>query len=75
VLDNFPKLKICVAYRVNEKIINDFPASISTLEKCEPVYEELEGWMAPTSDIRFYSRLPLAARRYLKRLEELCAAR
>jgi adenylosuccinate synthase len=72
VLDNFPTLKICTAYKVDGKTIDDFPGNISLLEKCQPVYDEVEGWMAPTSDIRQYARLPLAARRYIKRLEEYC---
>jgi len=72
ILDIFPKLKICVAYKVNGKTITEFPSRITVLEKCQPVYEEMEGWMAPTSDIRRYADLPLAARRYIKRLEEIC---
>lgn len=73
ILDNFPKLKICVAYRLGEKTINDFPSSVAVLEKCQPVYEEMDGWMKPISDIRRYSLLPLQARRYVKRLEEICS--
>jgi adenylosuccinate synthase len=57
---------------VNRKTIDEFPSSIPVLEKCEPVYETLEGWMTPTSDIRQFGRLPFAARRYVKRLEEIC---
>jgi adenylosuccinate synthase len=72
VLDNFPLLKLCVAYQVDGKTINDFPSNIAVLNKCQPVYEEMEGWMTPTSGIRNYSSLPPAAQRYLKRLEDLC---
>jgi adenylosuccinate synthase len=73
VLDSFAKIKICIAYNLNGKIINEFPAQIDDLEKCQPVYEEIEGWEAPTGEIREYRRLPAPARRYIKRLEELCA--
>jgi adenylosuccinate synthase len=72
ILDIFPKLKICVAYKLNGKTITEFPSNISVLEKCQPVYEEMEGWMSPTCDIRRYGDLPLQARRYIKRLEEIC---
>jgi adenylosuccinate synthase len=72
VLDVFPKLKICVAYKLRGKTIEEFPGQIGELAECEPVYEEMDGWMTSTSDIREYGRLPLAARRYIKRLEELC---
>lgn len=71
VLDTLPALKICKAYSLGGKAIERFPAQIEVLEKCEPVYEELPGWLTPTSGIRRYRDLPLAARRYLRRLEEL----
>jgi adenylosuccinate synthase len=72
VLDSFPRLKVCVSYRVNGSTLNEFSSSIATLEKCQPVYEEMEGWMTPTSAIRQYNHLPQAAQRYLRKLEELC---
>jgi adenylosuccinate synthase len=72
ILDNLPKLKICVAYNMEGETINNFPSSVAVLEKCQPVYEEMDGWMRPIGDIRRYSLLPLQARRYIKRLEEIC---
>ncbi len=72
ILDAFASIKICTAYRLGGKTIDYFPADISELERCQPVYEELPGWTTPTSDIREYARLPLQARRYLKRLEGIC---
>jgi adenylosuccinate synthase len=72
ILGNFPKLKICVAYKVNGQTITEFPASIPVLEKCEPVYEEMSGWMTPTSHIREYSQIPVEAQKYIQRLEEIC---
>ena len=39
---------------MGDKIIKDFPASLEDLAKCEPIYEELEGW---TEDITRYERL------------------
>jgi adenylosuccinate synthase len=65
-------LKICIAYKVNGKTVTEFPGSIPTLEKCQPVYEEMDGWMTPTSHIREYGKLPSQARNYIKRLEEIC---
>jgi len=73
VLDTQPALKICTGYEVDGKKIDSFPASAATLEKCRPVYEELPGWQTPISDIRDFARLPLQARQYLSRLEELIA--
>ena len=71
VLDILPSLKICVGYKLDGKSIDYFPASATTLERCQPVYEELPGWQVPISDIRSYDQLPPQARQYLGRLEEL----
>ena len=71
ILDVLPSLKICVGYKLDGKTVDYFPGSVAALAKCQPIYEELPGWQAPTSDIRSYNRLPAEARQYIKRLEEL----
>ncbi len=73
VLDTLPAIKICTAYELNGEKIDNFPASTATLEKCRPVYEELPGWQTQISDIRDFEQLPLQARQFLSRLEELIA--
>jgi adenylosuccinate synthase len=60
-----------VAYKVGDKVVDRFPADVEALENCTPMYEELPGWKSPTSDIRDAKKLPLNARKYVKRLEEL----
>jgi len=35
------------------------------------VYEDIDGWNSPTRGITSYGDLPLNARKYLKRLEEI----
>jgi len=71
ILDSFPHLKICTGYELDGQTIDYFPSSVAALEKCQPIYEELPGWQTPTSDIREYEQLPVKARQYLTRLEEL----
>jgi adenylosuccinate synthase len=71
ILDILPSLKICVGYKLDGETIKDFPASVTALARCEPVYEELEGWQTSTSDIREYKQLPAEARKYIARIEEL----
>jgi adenylosuccinate synthase len=71
ILDELPTLKICVAYKLGRKKISEFPSSISDLGKCQPICEELPGWQTSTSHIRKYDELPLEARHYISRLEEL----
>lgn len=71
VLDTMPQLKICTNYKIDGQTITDFPASVAVLEKCRPVYEEMPGWQKPTGAILLFKDLPVNARRYIKRLEEL----
>jgi len=74
VLDALPRLKICIGYKLDGKTINYLPSNVAILERCQPVYEELPGWQAATSDIRQYEQLPAEARQYIARLEELISA-
>lgn len=71
ILGGLPSLKICTAYKSGDQVLKDFPAGIKALAACEPVYEELPGWTEDISKIERYEDLPEAARRYLKRIEEL----
>lgn len=70
ILDTLPTLKVCTGYKLDGKIIHYFPGSISILEKCEPVLEELPGWQTSTENIRNYEDLPPRAKDYVKLLEE-----
>ncbi|ANE35462.1 adenylosuccinate synthetase [Campylobacter iguaniorum] len=67
VLDGFEKVKICKAYKYKGESINYFPAD---LENVTPVYEEMDGWDS-ISGIKKYEDLPLNARKYIERIEEL----
>ncbi len=71
VLDNMPQIRICTEYKLDGKTVDHFPASILELERCQPVYEELPGWESRINDIRDFDGLPVNARKYLLRLEEL----
>lgn len=66
------KIKICVAYDKNGTIITDFPPTLEELAECTPVYEELDGWDEDISDIKEFDKLPVAAQKYIRRIEELC---
>lgn len=71
VLDEMKKIKVCTSYKYKGKIYKDFPADIDILENCEPIYEELDGWMQDTSSIIKYQDLPKNAKAYLSRLSKL----
>ena len=75
ILDTMPTLKVCTGYKSNGKLINFFPASIGVLSKCEPVYEEVPGWLTSTENVRNYQDLPAAAKNYVKCLEDLAGCK
>jgi adenylosuccinate synthase len=71
VLDRCETVKICTGYRYRGDVLTEFPEEETALKQVEPVYEELSGWMAPTSHAKHEGDLPAKARRYIERLEEL----
>ena len=71
VLTGLPTIRVCTAYRSGRKLLHHFPASLKVMESLEPVWEEFEGWREPVSGARSVADLPLNARRYMQRLEEL----
>jgi len=71
VLDGLERIDICTAYRCAGRTLTEFPSDITQLATCEPVYESLPGWSAPTKGVRRFAELPDAARRYVARLEEV----
>jgi adenylosuccinate synthase len=75
VLDGLEQISICTSYRVGGRTLTDFPSDVRQLAACEPVYESMPGWTAPTAGVREFDRLPEAARKYIARLEEVSGVR
>jgi adenylosuccinate synthase len=75
VLSGIPRVKLCVAYRVDGEEIRSFPQNASILERCEPEYEELPGWGVGDLEVDSYEALPRNARRYLATIEERLGVR
>lgn len=71
IFDGFASIKICTAYEFDNKVLESFPSNTATLEKCQPVYEELPSWQESTNEIRDFNKLPSEARHYIARLEQL----
>lgn len=74
-LAGIDKLMVCTGYNLNGNIIEYFPASLEELAKCEPVYEEFDGWDDSIRNAKTYDELPENAKIYLKRIEEFTEAR
>ena len=71
VMDVFPKIRICVAYELDGKVIDYMPTSSAELARVKPVYEEMDGWMCETSNVTRIEDLPPKAKAYVDRLVEL----
>jgi len=74
VLDGLDEIKLCVAYRLNGKLLDEMPLDPDDLMLVEPIYETMPGWpargatAAPATKIE---DLPQAAQNYLARIAEL----
>lgn len=72
VLDEFPVVKICTGYRREDGFVyTTFPADLSVLKHCTPVYEEMPGWQCETSHCTDYAQLPANAKAYIDRILSL----
>ena len=71
VLDEIETLRICTHYEVDGERVDMIPGNIRKLIRCVPVYEEMPGWMSPTTEITNYDDLPENAKKYVERLCEL----
>ena len=71
VLDKLETIKICTGYRVDKDELSDFPVTTSLTKKLTPIYEEIDGWNTSTVGLEKMSELPLNARIYIQRIEEL----
>ena len=74
-LDGVETIKICVAYRLDGKVLDFPPTDSEHLSRCEPVYIEMPGWMKSTEKAKKFSELPPKARAYVKKIAELTGAK
>ncbi len=74
-LDSVERLRVCVAYRLEGKIIDVPPSDHQAFARCEAVYEEMPGWQASTERARSFDALPAAARSYLQKISSLTGAK
>ena len=74
VMDGIEEIKICTGYEFEGKTIDILPFGADAVVKCKPIYETLPGWKESTFGVKEYDALPENAKRYLKRIEEVCGA-
>jgi adenylosuccinate synthase len=72
VYDTFEEIKACIAYRIGDKIVENFPASNEDLNKAKPVLRTFPGWKKSLKDSLTYEDFPEAAMEYIEFVERYC---
>jgi adenylosuccinate synthase len=71
VLDGIETLQLCTGYELDGEQIDILPLGADEIARCKPIYEMLEGWTDSTVGVTDYDRLPVNARLYLQRIEQV----
>jgi adenylosuccinate synthase len=72
VYDTLDEIKACIAYRLGDKMIENFPASIGALNSATPVLRTFPGWKKKLSNALTYEEFPVAAMEYIEFIERFC---
>jgi adenylosuccinate synthase len=72
VYDTLDEIKACVAYRIGDKVVEDFPASVAALNAARPVLRDFAGWKQPLSGALSYDAFPVKAMEYIEFIERFC---
>ncbi len=68
VLDTFPTIKACTAYKINGEITKEFPFSIES--DIEPQYVEMKGWNCDLTQCKSEADFPQEFKDYIAFLEK-----
>jgi adenylosuccinate synthase len=72
VYDSLDEIKACVAYKIGDRIVEDFPSSIEALNVATPILRTFPGWKRELKNMRDYKSLPVEARDYIDFIEGYC---
>ena len=71
VLDELESIKICIAYELDGVKITTPPPRLEDYSRIKPIYIEMPGWQQSTIGVNAIANLPIAARNYFQKIEEL----
>lgn len=71
VLDGIKELLLCTGYELDGEITDILPMGAEEIARCKPIYETMEGWSDSTVGVTVYEKLPVNARLYLQRIEQV----
>lgn len=73
--DGFDRVKICTAYEIDGRVVEEFPSSVEDLEKIKPVLKEFPGWDGRVGDARTWEDMPEGAKAIVEFIEEYTRVR
>jgi len=77
VLDELAEINICIGYEVDgQQYDADTLLTVKPrfLNYAQPIYETMPGWEEETSDVHSFDDLPLKAKQYVLRIQDLLSA-
>jgi adenylosuccinate synthase len=72
VYDTLDEIKACIAYRIGDKLVENFPASVEALNNATPVLRAFRGWKKTLSTALTYEEFPEEAMEYIEFIERFC---
>ncbi len=72
VLDGIKTIELCTGYELDGQIVDILPIGADDIARCKPVYQSMDGWSDSTVGVTQLEKLPVNARLYLQRIEQLC---
>lgn len=73
-LSGIDDLRVCVAYKADGVLLEEFPADACLLDDVTPVYEHMQGWSEELGTCRSWNELPTAARDYVRLIAQRVGA-
>ena len=74
MLDGLSEIKMGIGYEMDGRHIDILPLDADEIVACRPIYETFPGWTEPTVGLTRWDDLPLNARRYLERVQQVIGA-
>jgi len=71
VLDGLKELLLCTGYELDGQIVDILPMGADDISRCKPIYETMDGWTDSTVGVTQLDQLPVNARLYLQRIEQV----
>jgi len=70
VLSGQSTLKVATEYDLDGKRLSAMPSNIKHASQVKPCYEQIEGWQEEIRDVTDFDQLPVAAKDYIRYIED-----